>query len=190
MKRHHVPNIDGRYWTAITLASIFGTNLGDLYAHKSGLGLIGGLPILLLLFVAVYVTERFDKLSHDLYYWLCIIILRTGATNMADYLAGRRGLAIDRLSLSIGLGLALALLAWWAGRAERGRSEQTVRKSVPDTDARYWVAMCQREPKFPQLRESKIPHPVHASASSVRTRPAFNFSLSRYELPRTFSVTA
>jgi hypothetical protein len=49
---------------------------------------------------------------------------------------------------------------------------------------------CQEESKFPQLWESKIPHPVHASASSVRTRPAFNFSLSRYELPRMLSVTA
>ena len=49
---------------------------------------------------------------------------------------------------------------------------------------------CQEEPKFPQLWESKIPQPVHASASSVRTRPAFNFSLSRYELPRMLSVTA
>ncbi|MDB5866617.1 MAG: putative integral rane protein, partial [Betaproteobacteria bacterium] len=41
MKRVHVPTIDGRYWMAITLASIFGTNLGDFYAHQSGLGLIG-----------------------------------------------------------------------------------------------------------------------------------------------------
>ena len=49
---------------------------------------------------------------------------------------------------------------------------------------------CQGEPKFPQVWESKIPHPVHASASSARTRPAFNFSLSRYELPRMLSVTA
>jgi quercetin dioxygenase-like cupin family protein len=53
-----------------------------------------------------------------------------------------------------------------------------------------WNQFCQEEPKFPQVWESKIPHPIHASASSVRTRPAFNFSLSRYELPRMFSVTA
>ena len=46
------------------------------------------------------------------------------------------------------------------------------------------IARCQGEPKFPQVWQSKIPHPVHASASSARTRPAFNFSLSRYELPR------
>src|SRR3954454_14071036 len=101
MRTFHVPTIDARYWTAITLASIFGTNLGDFYAHQSGLGLIGGLPILVILFAGAYVAERFDRLRHDLYYWLCIIIMRTGATNIADYLAGRRGLSIDRLSLSI-----------------------------------------------------------------------------------------
>ena len=40
---------------------------------------------------------------------------------------------------------------------------------------------CQRAPKFPQLWELKIPHPVQliASASSARTRPALSFSLSR-----------
>ena len=49
---------------------------------------------------------------------------------------------------------------------------------------------CQGDPRFPQVWEPKIPHPVHASASSARTRPAFNFSFSRYELPRMLSVTA
>jgi uncharacterized membrane-anchored protein len=126
---------------AITLASIFGTNLGDFYAHESGLGLIGGLPILLVLFAGVYVAERFDHLSHDAYYWLCIIILRTGATNIADYLAGRRGLSIDRLSLSIGLGLALAVLAWWSARDGGKINEQSLDKSLPETDAYYWVTM-------------------------------------------------
>ena len=49
---------------------------------------------------------------------------------------------------------------------------------------------CQGEPNFPHPWEPKIPHPVQASASSGRTRPAFNFSFSRYELPRMFNVTA
>src|SRR3954467_8729320 len=103
MKTYHLPTVDARYWMAITLASIFGTNLGDLYAHESGLGLLGGLPILGALFACIFLIERFDRLSHDAYYWLCIIIMRTGATNIADYLAGRRGLNIDRLTLSIAL---------------------------------------------------------------------------------------
>jgi uncharacterized membrane-anchored protein len=140
MQRIHVPIIDARYWTAITLASVFGTNLGDFYAHESGLGLLGGLPILVLLFIGVYLAERLDRLTHDAYYWLCIIIMRTGATNIADYMAGRRGLAIDRLTLSIGLGLLLALLAWWSAQSRSGVINASM-KSLPDTDVRYWLAM-------------------------------------------------
>lgn len=141
MKRTHVPTIDARYWAGIALASIFGTNLGDYYAHESGLGLIGGVPILVVLFLAVYAVERFDRARHDAYYWLCIIIMRTGATNIADYMAGRRGLHIDRLVLSLGLGLLLAALALWAGRAARAADGPAVGKALPDTDARYWVTM-------------------------------------------------
>ena len=37
MKYVHTPLLDARYWTAITLASVFGTNPGDFYAHESGL---------------------------------------------------------------------------------------------------------------------------------------------------------
>jgi uncharacterized membrane-anchored protein len=141
MQARHVPTINARYWAGITFASIFGTNMGDFYAHESGLGLLGGLPILVALFLAVYAVERVDRMTHDAWYWLCIVVMRTGATNIADYLAGRRGLAIDRVSLSIGLGLALAALAWWAARADRARSGGAARKGVPDTDARYWTAM-------------------------------------------------
>ena len=141
MQVRHVPAINARYWAGVTLASIFGTNMGDFYAHESGLGLLGGLPILIALFAAVFIAERFDRLTHEAYYWLCIIIMRTGATNIADYLAGHRGLAIDRLVLSIGLGLFLAALALWAYRSAKARGEHLTPKTLPDTDARYWVAM-------------------------------------------------
>jgi hypothetical protein len=72
------------------------------------------------------------------------------------------------------------------------RLTQAIEQELPHWRWQPVVAalQCQREPKFPQLWESKIPHPVHASASSERTRPAFNFSFSRYELPRMLSVTA
>lgn len=140
MQTQHIPAINARYWTAITLASVFGTNMGDFYAHESGLGLLGGLPILIALFAAVYLVERWDRMTHEVYYWLCIIIMRTGATNIADYLAGHRGLAINRLVLSIALGLILFALAWWAGRAQRD-SLPVGPKRLPDTAARYWSAM-------------------------------------------------
>lgn len=140
MQARHLPAITPRYWAAIVLASIFGTNMGDFYAHEAGLGLLGGLPILLALFVAAYVAERFDRLSHDAWYWLCIIILRTGATNIADYGAStRRGLGIDRLVFSAGLFVLIALLAWWSSRADRAAAERDGK--LPQTDIVYWVTM-------------------------------------------------
>lgn len=138
MHARHLPAITPRYWTAITLASIFGTNMGDFYAHNSGLGLLGGLPILLVLFLLAYGAERFDRLTHDAYYWLCIIILRTGATNIADYAAGHRGLAIDRRILSVALLAIIGLLALWAARRSAADGGD---KKLPQTDALYWVTM-------------------------------------------------
>ena len=140
MQTRHVPTINGRYWAGIALASVFGTNMGDLYAHDSGLGLLGGLPILIVLFGAIYAIERLDKRTHDAWYWLCIVIMRTGATNIADYMAGRRGLHIDRITLSIGFGVLLAALAWWLGRVDR-RAGGAATKTVPTTNPGYWVTM-------------------------------------------------
>ena len=65
MKSIHTPRIDARYWTAITLASVFGTNMGDFYAHNSGLGIVKGLAVLALLAAIVFLIERFDNLPMD-----------------------------------------------------------------------------------------------------------------------------
>jgi uncharacterized membrane-anchored protein len=109
MKQIHMPRVDARYWAAITMASIFGTNLGDLYAHESGLGIVAGVGILAILAAIVFVAERRDAVPRELYYWLVIIIIRTGATNIADYLAFR--VKIPAIPLSIALGLGIAALA-------------------------------------------------------------------------------
>ena len=133
MKSIHVPRIDARYWAGITMASIFGTNTGDLYAHDSGLGIIGGLPVLVLLVAMAYFFERRDNSKHEAWYWLAIIIIRTGATNIADYLCGRRYVGINRIELSIGLALFIAAMVW-----QRTTDQK---KGLPQTNARYWIAM-------------------------------------------------
>jgi hypothetical protein len=68
MQTRHVPRIDVRYWCGIFFASVFGTNLGDFYAHESGLGLGLGLLVLAALFSIVYVVEKKDSLAHEMYY--------------------------------------------------------------------------------------------------------------------------
>jgi uncharacterized membrane-anchored protein len=139
MQTRHVPAIDLRYWFGITFASIFGTNLGDFYAHESGLGLGLGLMVLVILFAATYWIETKDETAHEIYYWLAIIIIRTGATNIADYLAFR--VHIPALLLASGLAAIIAVLAW---RGSRPRSQAELGLTGPaltKTNLTYWGAM-------------------------------------------------
>lgn len=138
MKHIHMPKVDARYWASITMASIFGTNLGDFYAHESGLGIVAGVGILAILAGLVFLAERRDTRINELYYWLVIIIIRTGATNIADYLAFR--VHIPAIPLSIALGAAIAGFAAWMAMTESKADIQTNR-GLPDTDGKYWMAM-------------------------------------------------
>jgi len=133
-----MPKVDARYWASITMASIFGTNLGDFYAHESGLGILAGLGVLVFLAGMAFVAERRDQSSHELYYWLVIIIIRTGATNIADYLAFSAH--IPAIPLSIALGAGIAALAAWMTMTE-SKAEIEANRGLPDTDGKYWVAM-------------------------------------------------
>ena len=137
MKTIHVPKVNGRYWLAILLASVFGTNMGDLYAHESGLGIGMGLVLLTVLAALAFVGERRDGRAHEVWYWLVIIIIRTGATNIADYLAFR--VRAPPVALGLGLVLLLAVLAWRTHRAIRTGPDADRR--LPVTDEVYWAAM-------------------------------------------------
>ena len=137
MKRLHVPRVNARYWTAITLASVFGTNLGDYYAHESGLGITKGLAVLALLAAGVFVVERFEERRHEAYYWLVIILIRTGATNIADYLAYR--VRVPEVTLTLGLMGLLALFGWGTHRVVSRAVDPAY--TLPPTNAAYWLAM-------------------------------------------------
>jgi uncharacterized membrane-anchored protein len=137
MQTRHVPKIDRRYWVGILFASIFGTNSGDLYAHESGLGLGPGLAGLAGLFAAVYLIERKDGARHEVWYWLAIVIIRTGATNIADFLAFR--VRIPALLLAAGLAAVIALLAW--GASAQARADDRDRPALGATNLIWWAAM-------------------------------------------------
>lgn len=137
MKRLHTPVVNGRYWTAIILASVFGTNMGDFYAHESGLGIAKGLAVLALLTAIVFVAEYFDQRRHEVYYWLVIILIRTGATNIADYLAFR--VRVPEVLLTLGLIALLALFGWGMQRSASRSGDLS--HTLPPTNAAYWLAM-------------------------------------------------
>ncbi len=138
MQIRHMPRVDARYWSAIAMASLFGTNLGDLYAHDSGLGLIGGVPVLIALAAIVFVIERRDQTPRELYYWLLIIIIRTGATNIADYGKHQMPFVVFGAILSV-----LMIGFAWASLRNNDPAERSAetRRGMPRTGAAYWAAM-------------------------------------------------
>ncbi len=139
MQTRHVPAIGRRYWFGITFASIFGTNLGDFYAHESGLGLGPGLLVLVLLFAATCRIEARDPTPHEAYYWLAIIIIRTGATNIADYLAFR--VRVPAPLLVSGLAAAIAILAWRGATRRSQAGPEPTGPALARTNLAYWGAM-------------------------------------------------
>src|SRR5262249_49886120 len=84
MSPKNLPVIDARYWTAILAASMCGANTGDFVSRILGLGHTRGLLPLALIFLVIVWAERRSKAATEAYYWLAIIVLRTGATNLAD----------------------------------------------------------------------------------------------------------
>ncbi len=141
MQQIHLPTLGVRYWTALCIASIFGANMGDFFAHDLGLGHVTGLPFLALALLIVVVSERFDRTVHQAYYWTAIIIVRTAATNFADFACG--DMKLPRLLVMAGLAalLVAALIASWqfAWRRLPGKADE--RGTVLRADLGYWTSM-------------------------------------------------
>lgn len=141
MHGRHLPALGRRFWAALCLASIFGANMGDFFAHDLGLGHVRGLPFLAVAFAVVLVAERFDRLAHESYYWLAIIIVRTAATNLADFMAG--DMRLPRLLVMAGLAALLAVFvtADWMAWRRSGNVAGELRSLVLRADTAYWASM-------------------------------------------------
>jgi uncharacterized membrane-anchored protein len=134
MKNEHVPELNRRFWGLLCVASVFGANLGDYFAHDVGLGHIRGLPFLAVALAAVFVAERFDRAAHEVWCWLAIILIRAAATNIADFLS--TDLRLPRLISSVVLAAGLAVLVALVARRVRSASGESLHADAP-----YWVGM-------------------------------------------------
>jgi uncharacterized membrane-anchored protein len=142
MQKIHLPMLGPRYWVALCIASIFGANMGDFFAHNLGLGHVAGLPFLAVALAIVVLVERLDRSSHESYYWTAIIIVRTAATNFADFACG--DLKLPRLLVMAALAVILAAavwtswrLSWRSAAAEKTGETGTVLRA----DLGYWTCM-------------------------------------------------
>jgi uncharacterized membrane-anchored protein len=143
MTPKNLPTIDARYWTAILAASMCGANTGDFASRILGLGHTRGLIPLALVFLAIVWAEKRSTVTTEAYYWLAIIVLRTGATNLAD---------LGTHDLKLGYFLCMGLLATLMVMMlliDRARGVEAIGvagpdgrwRSLPATDTSYWITM-------------------------------------------------
>jgi uncharacterized membrane-anchored protein len=141
MQPYHVPFLGLRYWIALCLASIFGANMGDFFAHNLGLGHVAGLPFLAIAFALVFVLERFDRTAHEAFYWLAIVVVRTAATNLADFFAGDLRLPRPWVMAGLAVVLALSVAAAWQLLWRNAADKSDDRGNLLRADYGYWLAM-------------------------------------------------
>jgi uncharacterized membrane-anchored protein len=141
MRTRNLPTIDAGYWAAIVAASICGTITGDLAAGPLGMGHVRGLLPLGAIFLAIIWAEKVLNWTTVAFYWLAIIVLRTMATNIADF-------ATHDMKLSYAV-FVLLLIAFMGVMiwADRFRTDTTVKLTtasgagLPTTDWSYWIVM-------------------------------------------------
>src|SRR3954447_12155110 len=120
-----------------------GANTGDFASRILGLGHTRGLLPLAVIFLAILWIEKRSKTATEAYYWLAIIVLRTGATNLADL--GTHDLKLGYflcMGLLVALMVAMLLLDQIRGVQPIGVAGPDGRwRSLPATDASYWITM-------------------------------------------------
>ncbi len=111
--------------------------MGDFFAHNLGLGHVAGLPYLALALAVVVLAERFDRSVHQIHYWTAIIIVRTAATNFADFACGDMKLPRLLVIAALTALLIATVLAGWQFAWRRRSGDASVLRA----DAPYWVSM-------------------------------------------------
>ena len=137
MRYVNVPAVDARYWIAITLASIFGCNLGDCLSFYDGWNHWIGLAPLAVIFWALLFGERRSRQPTQAWYWAVVIVLRAAATNLADLATHTFAWPYPRVLL------ALTVLQVLVVRPVRPRlfAIETDRTSRPSTSGWYWLSL-------------------------------------------------
>ncbi len=137
MQATNVPVLGWRYWATISVASVFGANMGDFTAHDLHLGHIRGILPLAILFGAVLFAERRTQAHTELFYWLAIVLLRTAATNLGDLTT--HDMRLPPQWVVVALAAPVMLILWAVIKTAKDRD--VLWSGTPSTNTCYWVLM-------------------------------------------------
>jgi uncharacterized membrane-anchored protein len=137
MRYANVPTVGARYWAAISLASVFGCNLGDFVSLYLHWGHWVGLFPLAVIFAALVVGEHHIAHFTEAWYWAVVIVLRTAATNIADLATHTFEWPYPRVILGLTVIQALVILPVLPRLVQSGND----RTGRPATDSWYWISL-------------------------------------------------
>lgn len=144
MRSSHVPDIDARYWAIFAVATVFGSNAGDLATEHLARGQVLGvqLPMLALVLGLVLLVERFDPTSSQLSYWFAVALIPMASNDLAMLCATA---GVGRGWVIAGLTLVL-VVTFLVARSDAMHAVATIlmarrRPAVPLTDLSYWTGM-------------------------------------------------
>ncbi|UAK25778.1 COG4705 family protein [Sphingomonas nostoxanthinifaciens] len=135
MRLRTTPSVGPRYWTALLIASMCGTNLGDIFPDVLKVGAVVGLAILAALFAILVLVERFSKRGSEAFYWIAILIVRAAATNVADFAIGGVHSRYGPVAAALTALFAILVIV------HRTFVPKIAADAMPPTNGFYWFTM-------------------------------------------------
>src|SRR5215470_5497031 len=115
---------------------------GYLAAGPLGMGHVRGILPLAAIFLAVIWAEKLLDWTTAAFYWLAIIVLRTMATNIADFATHdlRRSYPVFVLLLIALMGVMIWADRFWTTDTTPQQSAASI-SALPNADWSYWIVM-------------------------------------------------
>jgi uncharacterized membrane-anchored protein len=113
------------YWLTILVANTLGTALGDFMASDTGLGFERGALVFAALIVVVAALHFFTSLPKSVLFWAAYVLTRPLGATLGDTLTkphDEGGLAFGRITSSLVIAAAMAMIVAFTSRRERMRA--------------------------------------------------------------------
>lgn len=129
------PIVNMRYWFIILIASMCGTNLGDLLLEYWGITTLKCLAIWSASFLIILAVDRVSPQPHELLYWLAILVVRAAATNIADFSTVSAKFGFLAMAFLLAILLAVLIGTHILSKAKASRDDR------PPVNGFYWLTM-------------------------------------------------
>jgi uncharacterized membrane-anchored protein len=117
------------YWVTILVSNTLGTALGDFVATTTGLGFEKGALIFAGLLAIVAALHYFTDIPDSVLFWSAYVLTRPLGATLGDTLTKPHpegGLGMGRITTSLVIAAAMAVMVAWTWRQERSSTQYSV----------------------------------------------------------------